>query len=164
MLVKCMAFFIVALILICIALRTKYGDLFDRNTRLINAYNSMMDRCDEKEKELRRIRKNDDVREWIPATLTPANEREVEVLCEGRALINSDEHYRCTGRAIYEDGSLLRSESLFIWDGWSSEDEEDAGYTPPGWFAYSEMTEAIELIDCYDVIAWRPIPNPPETI
>lgn len=101
-----------------------------------------------------------DESQWIRADeLTPRAEEEVIVLCEDPSVMADNKLGRYTCRAVYEDGSVSASKSMFSWDDWELEED----LSPVGWFAYNREIDEISYID-NRVIAWRPVPNPPETL
>ena len=109
---------------------------------------------------LMKILKETDESQWYHADeLTPRAEEEVIVLCEDPSVYADNKAGRYTCRAVYEDGSVPVSKSMFSWDDW----ELDEDLSPVGWFAFNREIEEISYID-NRVIAWRPVPNPPETL
>lgn len=101
-------------------------------------------------------------RRWIPCSeRLPEPEAEVLAVCkrEGISFVVP---------AMYEDGKMLRGESIWNWneiEGYGLYSEEaDDWFIPEGWWEYRQFNDDDvynNIIDCA-VTHWMPLPEPPE--
>ena len=155
------------LILIIIVLVVALVAMFFRNADILRELEYLettktvaTDHLNDEISRLKKKLKETDESQWYRADeLTPRAEEEVIVLCEDPSLRADFKTGRYTCRAVYEDGSVSVSKSLFSWDDWGLEED----LCPVGWFAFNREIDEISYID-NRVIAWRPVPDPPETL
>ena len=104
--------------------------------------------------------------EWIPVSeRLPECEQEV-LICTEKKLVGKDAYIdSIITPAIYEDGTLLENESMWIWEdiefaGW--DDDEDCGIIPEGWFENRHFNPDGVYNNPVDrkVVAWMPLPEP----
>lgn len=155
------------LILIIIVLLVALAVMFFKNADLVKELDyaevtkaTVAEYLNDEIRRLTKRLKESDESQWYRADeLTPRAEEEVIILCEDPSIWADNKAGRYTCRAVYEDGSVSVSKSLFAWDDWGLEED----LCPVGWFAYNREIEEISYID-NRVIAWRPVPDPPETL
>ena len=151
---------IIVLVVALAAMFFKYVDLLKGLDYAEMTKKTVADHLNDEILRLMKRLKESDESQWYRADeLTPRAEEEVIVLCEDPSIMADNKLGRYTCRAVYEDGSVSVSKSMFSWDDW----ELDEDVPPVGWFAFNREIDEISYID-NRVIAWRPVPNPPETL
>lgn len=151
---------IIALVVALAAMFFKYADILKELDYAETTKATVAEHLNNEILRLAKRLKESDESQWCHADeLTPRAEKEVIVLCEDPSVMADNKLGRYTCRAVYEDGSVPVSKSMFSWDDW----ELDEDLSPVGWFAFNREIEEISYID-NRVIAWRPVPLPPETL
>jgi hypothetical protein len=99
---------------------------------------------------------------WIavtPETL-PTVETEVMILAETKT------GHKVITTAMYEDGKMPNGESIWNWSDidFNYDEENDEYLIPEGWWEYRHYNPDDVYNNVVDdkVIAWRPLPSPPE--
>ena len=111
------------------------------------------------------------VSRWISVEeRLPEAEKEVQICAVGK-LVNGKSHTIIT-HAMYEDGNIRENDSIWGWHNLDFDadwdEKEDCCIIPEGWWEYNhylnpDYEEYNHLIDD-KVIAWMPLPEPPEEV
>lgn len=88
----------------------------------------------------------------------PTPETEVDVVCERH---RTDKTYIIRTHGIYEDGTILENDSVWLWEDIDGEynEEEDCFVVPKGWWEYRHynVDEVYNNVIDDKVIAWRDV-------